>query len=90
MHKCNNKNDNDGNGTDDNCSVADDVINDALDFPMALANCNIALNDNGGDDDDLIHNKDGDNEIDSWEEEEEEYNNVSENDFDIAMTLIQQ
>jgi len=32
MCKCNNENDNEGNGTDDNCNVADDVINDELDF----------------------------------------------------------
>jgi len=32
MHKCDNENDNEGNGTDDNCNVADDVINDELDF----------------------------------------------------------
>jgi len=55
---------------------------------MALTNCNITLNNNGGDEDDLIHNKDGDSEIDNWEEEEEEEeenDDMSDNDLDTAI-----
>jgi len=37
---------------------------------MALTSCNIALNDNN--DDGLIHNKDGDNKMDNWEEEDDD------------------
>jgi len=45
MHKCNN--DDEGDGTDDNCDVADAIVNDALDafhYAMAMTNTNVGEN----------------------------------------------